>query len=59
MLREQGMYEQAEDMHRQTVKLREKVLGREHPETLTSMNNLALVLSEQGEYEQAKKVRRR
>jgi Tetratricopeptide repeat len=53
------MYEQAEDMHRQTVKLREKVLGREHPETLTSMNNLALVLSEQGEYEQAKKVRRR
>jgi hypothetical protein len=53
------MYEQAEDMHRQTLKLGEQVLGREHPEALTSMNNLAIVLSEQGKYEQAEEVRRR
>jgi len=28
-------------------------LGGEHPDTLTSMNNLAAVLSDQGKYEQA------
>ena len=32
-------------MHRQTLKLSEKVLGVEHPSTLTSMSNLAGVLS--------------
>jgi tetratricopeptide (TPR) repeat protein len=36
----------------------ELVLGREHPETLTSMNNLALVLSEQGKYEEAETIHR-
>ena len=28
-------------MHRQTLALREKVFGGEHPSTLTSMSNLA------------------
>jgi hypothetical protein len=32
----------------------EKVLGAEHPDTLTSMNNLARVLDSQGKYEEAK-----
>jgi tetratricopeptide (TPR) repeat protein len=40
-------------MHRQTLELRRKVLGREHPDTLTSMNNLARMLSEQGKYKEA------
>ena len=31
----------------------EKMLGKEHPSTLTSMNNLALVLSSQGKYDEA------
>ena len=31
-------------MNRQTLARREKVLGPEHPDTLTSMSNLALVL---------------
>jgi hypothetical protein len=31
-------------MHRQTLAGYEKVLGHEHPSTLTSMNNLAAVL---------------
>jgi len=35
-------------MHRQTLQLKEKVLGKEHPSTLDSMNNLALVLSSRG-----------
>jgi hypothetical protein len=34
------------------------VLGKEHPSTLTSMNNLALVLSNQGKYEEAKEMLR-
>jgi hypothetical protein len=33
----QGKYEAAEALHRQTLQLREKVLGVEHPETLTSV----------------------
>lgn len=31
----------------------ERALGKEHPSTLASMNNLASVLSQQGKYEQA------
>ena len=33
--------------------LTEKELGPEHPDTLTSMGNLARIYSEQGEYERA------
>jgi hypothetical protein len=43
-----GKYEAAEQMYRQTLELREKVLGQEHPSTLDSMNNLALVLRNKG-----------
>ncbi|KAK4221858.1 hypothetical protein QBC38DRAFT_520909 [Podospora fimiseda] len=35
-------YEEAEQMHRQALQLREKVLGKEHPSTLTSINDLLL-----------------
>jgi hypothetical protein len=38
-------------MHREALRLRETVLGKEHPSTLTSMNNLAGVLRDQGKYE--------
>lgn len=41
----QGKYEEVERTHRQTLQLSEKVLGLEHPSTLSSMNNLALMLS--------------
>ena len=34
----------------------EKVFGREHPDTLASMNNLALVLRRQEKYEEAEQV---
>jgi hypothetical protein len=43
----QGRYVEAEQMDRQTLQISHKVLGPEHPEhpdTLTSMGNLALVL---------------
>jgi hypothetical protein len=40
-------------LNRQTLQLREKVLGNEHPTTLHSMNCLALVLHKQGKYDEA------
>jgi tetratricopeptide (TPR) repeat protein len=52
-LRSQGKYEQAEEMHRQALRLRETVLGKEHPATLTSM---AGALRGQGKHEQAEEM---
>jgi hypothetical protein len=57
-LTNQGKYERAEEMNRQALGLRETVLGKEHPDTLTSMNNLALVRSGQGKYKQAEEMNR-
>ncbi len=48
VLSSQDKYDKAEEMHRQALALTETVLGKEHPDTLTSTNNLALVLSRQG-----------
>jgi len=45
-------------MHRQTLRLSESVLGKEHLSTLASMNNLALVLGNQGIYKQAEEIHR-
>ena len=49
---------EAEQMHRETLELKEKLLGREHPDTLGSMNNLAAVLSSQGKYSEAEQMHR-
>ena len=38
--------------------LAETVLGKEHPLTLTGINNLAEVLSGQGNYEEAERIHR-
>lgn len=40
-------------MRRETLALKEKVLGQEHPDTLTSMSDLSNVLNSQGRYEEA------
>jgi hypothetical protein len=45
-------------MYRQALTLSETVLGKEHPDTLMSMNNLADILSSQGKYEQAEELYR-
>jgi hypothetical protein len=37
-----------------TVSIREKVRGPEHPDTALGLNNLALLLRDQGELAQAK-----
>jgi tetratricopeptide (TPR) repeat protein len=46
-----GRYAPAEASHRKLSSLR--TVGLEHPDTLTSMSNLALVLGRQGKYEDA------
>jgi tetratricopeptide (TPR) repeat protein len=46
-------------MHRRALEAREKVLGREHPDTLNSVNNLGLVLDKQGQYDAAEAMDRR
>jgi hypothetical protein len=41
VLRDQGKYEEAEQMNRRALGGREKALGKDHPDTLTSVSNLA------------------
>jgi hypothetical protein len=45
-------------MNRQTLVLKETVLGREHPELLASMSNLAGVLGRQGKHGEAEAMDR-
>ena len=53
-----GQYSAAETVDRQAFLIQKKVLGVEHPSTLTSMNNLALVLDRQGKYSEAETMHR-
>ncbi|KAI1571289.1 HET multi-domain protein [Pyrenophora tritici-repentis] len=53
-----GQYASAETSHRKASSLRKEALGPEHPNTLTSMSNLALVLESQGKYEEAEAMNR-
>ncbi|KAI9764473.1 MAG: hypothetical protein M1840_008399 [Geoglossum simile] len=54
-----GEYETAEKVVRMSVEVREKVRGREHLDTLTSVNDLGLILEKRGEYEEAEAMHRR
>jgi hypothetical protein len=51
--RNQGRWEEAEELDVQVMETRERVLGQEHPDTLTSMNNLAFTLKSQGRNDEA------
>lgn len=48
-----GKYEAAEEMNRRTLKGHGKVLGKEHPNTLTSVYNLAYLYHQQEQYKNA------
>jgi len=48
-----GLYKNAEPFHIKVMKIREKVLGEEHPDTAISYNNLAQLYQAQGEYKKA------
>ena len=44
-----GRWKEAEQLNVQVVKTRKRVLGEEHPSTLTSMANLAFTWESQGQ----------
>ncbi|KAH8598603.1 hypothetical protein B0O99DRAFT_505943 [Bisporella sp. PMI_857] len=46
--RNQGRWNEAEDLDVQVIETRKRVLGPEHPDTLTSMANLASTYRHQG-----------
>ncbi|ORY50598.1 TPR-like protein [Rhizoclosmatium globosum] len=46
-------YEKAEPMLIECLETKKRVLGQDHPDTLSSLNNLALLYKSQGKYEQA------
>ncbi|KAK9384145.1 hypothetical protein V1515DRAFT_576687 [Lipomyces mesembrius] len=48
-----GRWKEAETLLVQVMEFRKTVLGEEHPDTLTSMNNLADLFHSQGKYEAA------
>ena len=56
VLQDRGMYETAEEMNRRVLDITEKFLGREHPNTLLSINDLVTVLRKCSKYEAAEKV---
>ncbi|CAI7603357.1 unnamed protein product [Penicillium viridicatum] len=55
----QGAYEEAEWMHQWALEGREKVLGREHPDTLISISDFGNLFNNQGKYEEAEAMHRR
>ena len=54
-----GDYAAAEPLYRRALAGREKALGPDHPDTLTSVNNLAVLLQAKGDYAAAEPLYRR
>jgi tetratricopeptide (TPR) repeat protein len=52
----QGSYKSAETLLRLMWDIRTRILGDEHPDTLASINNLAITLKDQGDYAGARKL---
>ncbi|KAF2494969.1 hypothetical protein BU16DRAFT_590237 [Lophium mytilinum] len=51
-----GRFKAAELAHRQLLEHKENMFGKDHPDTLTSMNNLAHSLQNQGKFKEAEKM---
>ncbi|KAI0388377.1 hypothetical protein F5Y17DRAFT_225994, partial [Xylariaceae sp. FL0594] len=51
-----GRYNEAEELFVQVMETRKRVLGAEHPSTLTSMANLASTYSNQGPWKEAEEL---
>jgi tetratricopeptide (TPR) repeat protein len=54
-----GRYAEAEPLYRRALGIREKSLGKEHPDVVTDLNNLAGLLKTQGKYAEAEPLFRR
>lgn len=48
-----GQYAEAEPILKQALLIRERALGPEHPDTATSLNNLAMLYEKQGKHREA------
>ncbi|KAK2468823.1 hypothetical protein H9L39_19585 [Fusarium oxysporum f. sp. albedinis] len=55
-LTSQGRYKEAQQIRQQIMELRRKLLGDEHPDTLTSMNGLSDILVCLGKFQEAEKI---
>ncbi len=51
-----GQHERAQPLLERSLAIREKKLGAEHRETISSMNTLATLLGKRGQYEQASRL---
>ncbi|KAH7343787.1 Tetratricopeptide repeat-domain-containing protein [Rhizoctonia solani] len=49
-------YEDASALHSEALDVRKRVLGKDHPHTLTSMSNLAYICLKLGQIEEAEKL---
>ena len=54
-----GRYAEAEPLYRRSLEVREKQLGRDHPDVATSLNNLANLYWSMGRYAEAEPLYRR
>jgi tetratricopeptide (TPR) repeat protein len=57
-LKHQGKHDEAEKMQREVLAVMQRVLGAEHPSTLTTADNLAACLLHQGKHDEAEKMHR-
>lgn len=55
-LHNQGKSENAEQMARELLEMREKLHGRHHPDTLQTATDLAMLLQQQGKSEEAERI---
>ena len=53
-----GEYAKAEPLYRQAMEIHKKVLGEEHPDYATSLDNLSSLYYGMGEYSQAEPLLR-
>ena len=58
MYEEQGEFSEASRILRETLEVQRRVLGAEHPNALTSANDLAAGLHVQGEFPEAVRILR-
>ena len=56
---EAGRWKEAEELWVRVIETRKRVLGEEHPKTLTSIANVALTYSDQGRWKEAEELNTR
>ena len=57
VLKENGDWNRAEQLEVQVMDMRKELLGEEHPDTITSIGNLANIYSDQGKWNEAEQLK--